>query len=734
MKKALRGFAVKGFRNNYLAPLLITIALFFQTAPVTAQLKSPLASSPKHDSTRVLSPVNADGFDWAGVGRFAGGLVPPQDTFKLSQQNIGAIADKNGKMYRWNGKYWEELGLKRILQSGDNSILFTETNDTIDIRTSAGVTISKYLVSTGGVELEDSTVTVLPDIIFYRQGLDTITSSSSFIVNTLPTGYKQYIRIYIKADNDIDTAWGNIDTVNVIYPIIPTDAIAITHVYVNGSVITVEQPAPDATIVHWGGDTTLTPVIGAKNNVGVSIMTDNKVRAEFTNTGSFVMKEKNTSGISDSYTSTWLARSPASSPVQQYLNIGMLGVFPNGTAQFTTNGIFDFNSSTSFYQYENNPVINGIGTLKLRGTSTVSLGNSTIGSANSTSNLILRVYGTSSGNTEHPKLTQTGDGRVKISKDSTGAAHASAGLELNFPNKGLLIPRVSADSMNAISSPATGLLIFNTTAGAFYYYTGVSWIELGASGPAPTYTLDDVATNGNEVLNKNIIVRADPNLDDNSVTLHHFGFVRVKSSVPTKTAEYSGFRIKSESNNYNYPDGIIDSNFYFPFSFRLNGNYYNADNTGKVDFGSIGTPSSVTDSIAAHNVRIGAAATTLSKITSGSYQPTITSVANLDAVSISVCMWQRIDSVVTISGRFTFDPTSGGQTTTRARFTLPTGITSNFTNEWDASGTAALNINTSGVNYGGIKADTANDQIEIFFYPSTTASFNYFFTGQFIIK
>ena len=142
----------------------------------------------------------------------------------------------------------------------------------------------------------------------------------------------------------------------------------------------------------------------------------------------------------------------------------------------------------------------------------------------------------------------------------------------------------------------------------------------------------------------------------------------------------------------------------------------------------------IRDSISAHNIRIGANTTALAKFSDGTWQPTITSVANLDAVSINVCSYIKTDSVVTISGRFTFDPTSGGQTLTRARFTLPPGISSNFSDEWDAAGTATLNINTSGVNYGGIKADVTNDQIEIFFYPSTTTSFNYFFIGQFVIK
>ncbi|NCP45517.1 MAG: hypothetical protein GW818_03590, partial [Flavobacteriales bacterium] len=57
-----------------------------------------------------------------------------------------------------------------------------------------------------------------------------------------------------------------------------------------------------------------------------------------------------------------------------------------------------------------------------------------------------------------------------IGINATGAAPAaSAGLDVNFTNKGLLVPRVALTSANAagpIAAPATSLLVYNTaTAG-----------------------------------------------------------------------------------------------------------------------------------------------------------------------------------------------------------------------------------------------------------------------------
>ncbi len=363
-----------------------------------------------------------------------------------------------------------------------SGVSFTQIDDTTFSVSATGGSAA-YLVSAPDPELEDSTLTILPEIVFVRGVRDTIFTSTDFVIHAVPAGYKQYISFYIKADNSIDSVQGNIDTSIVSLPAIPADGIMLTYVYVENSTITIGDIAPNIPAVHWGGDTTLTPVIGAKNNVGVSIMTDNKVRAEFTNTGSFVMKEKNTSGISDSYTSTWLARSPASSPVQQYLNIGMLGVFPYGTAQFTTNGIFDFNSSTSFYQYENNPVINGIGTLKLRGTSTVSLGNSTIGSSgNAGTGNLLRIYNTSASNTEKPKVIVSYDGRTSIDDDSAGVANSSALLQLNSTTKGLLLPRMTAAQRTSITSPANGLLVFDTDSNSLFQRAGSNWQNLYNTG------------------------------------------------------------------------------------------------------------------------------------------------------------------------------------------------------------------------------------------------------------
>lgn len=64
----------------------------------------------------------------------------------------------------------------------------------------------------------------------------------------------------------------------------------------------------------------------------------------------------------------------------------------------------------------------------------------------------------------------------------TTSPDASAKLDITATDKGILVPRMTMVQRNAIASPATGLLIFQTdnTAG-FYYYNGSVWTMIAGS-------------------------------------------------------------------------------------------------------------------------------------------------------------------------------------------------------------------------------------------------------------
>ena len=54
----------------------------------------------------------------------------------------------------------------------------------------------------------------------------------------------------------------------------------------------------------------------------------------------------------------------------------------------------------------------------------------------------------------------------------------SAMLDVKSTDRGLLIPRMTTTSRNVIPSPATGLLIFNTSTSRFNYYNGSYWFQM----------------------------------------------------------------------------------------------------------------------------------------------------------------------------------------------------------------------------------------------------------------
>ncbi len=77
-------------------------------------------------------------------------------------------------------------------------------------------------------------------------------------------------------------------------------------------------------------------------------------------------------------------------------------------------------------------------------------------------------------------ITQTVFSQVAVNS-SGNAADASAMLDVSSTSKGMLVPRMTTSQRNAISSPATGLLVYDTDENNFYFYDGSKWtlIESG---------------------------------------------------------------------------------------------------------------------------------------------------------------------------------------------------------------------------------------------------------------
>jgi hypothetical protein len=64
---------------------------------------------------------------------------------------------------------------------------------------------------------------------------------------------------------------------------------------------------------------------------------------------------------------------------------------------------------------------------------------------------------------------------------NTTTPDASAALDITSTTSGVLVPRMTTTQRTAITTPATGLLVFDTTLGQFYFYSGSAWTAIPLS-------------------------------------------------------------------------------------------------------------------------------------------------------------------------------------------------------------------------------------------------------------
>jgi hypothetical protein len=85
--------------------------------------------------------------------------------------------------------------------------------------------------------------------------------------------------------------------------------------------------------------------------------------------------------------------------------------------------------------------------------------------------------------------------QVGINSSNT-PPNASAMLDVNSGNKGLLIPRIA--SSNSIPAPALGLLFYNTSTNLFNFFNGNAWIPITTAASSVGWLIS-----GNNLINNN---------------------------------------------------------------------------------------------------------------------------------------------------------------------------------------------------------------------------------------
>ena len=131
-----------------------------------------------------------------------------------------------------------------------------------------------------------------------------------------------------------------------------------------------------------------------------------------------------------------------------------------------------------------------------------------------------------------------------ISINPTGASpDASAMLDVNSVDKGLLVPRMTADQRLGIVEPATGLIVYQTDAAAGFYYNGgtpsaPSWVLLIA-GPVKG---SDIASGVQTTTNTTLVLGNDNNAG-----------AELRLQEPCQSGQhYSSFKAQAQDQNVTY--------------------------------------------------------------------------------------------------------------------------------------------------------------------------------------
>lgn len=169
-------------------------------------------------------------------------------------------------------------------------------------------------------------------------------------------------------------------------------------------------------------------------------------------------------------------------------------------------------------------------------------------------------------------------GNLSVSDTDSSSAHASAIFELESTSKGALLPRMTTAQRNAITAPASGLMVYNTTTGAYNYYDGSSWQAFGSGGGGESlwtqsgnyvYSLDTIGIGVNE-----------PNYQ-----FEVYGNTRI-----TNAAGSGGFLVDTSSSIFGSPFmGVLSTevnNFLAVGTFQSGGKWYplNYVNNDTIEF------------------------------------------------------------------------------------------------------------------------------------------------------
>jgi hypothetical protein len=117
-----------------------------------------------------------------------------------------------------------------------------------------------------------------------------------------------------------------------------------------------------------------------------------------------------------------------------------------------------------------------------------------------------------------------------------GGADTSSVMEIRSTNRGFLFPRLTTTERNAITSPATGLQVYNSTTNTNDFYNGTAWVSNAAGN---IYTTDGTLTGNRTVTYTGFdltFYTVRPSIGNRYITFHNSG--RVTFNGTTENTSY----------------------------------------------------------------------------------------------------------------------------------------------------------------------------------------------------
>lgn len=351
------------------------------------------------------------------------------------------------------------------------------------------------VIGTNGIGLVGSTLTITAPINYmFNNNLFTEPADQVFTIDDASTGYFRTDIIWIDSTGTFHKTVGTEDTVKINQPEIDYNGIVVTIVDVHETDMTsTPTPASD----YWGlnGNTfgATTPRIGSIDNKDMNFITGNITRMALNTNGDLQFFPVNGSGHNHISILNNIDPSVKIFSVESNSNLGRIVL----------------NANNSGY-------ISG-GFRIVKGPTNDSL----------TDGAYVGLYGKF-----YDKITWNSTNAQDQAHDfqSGGVSQFSVGSAIK---PGILIARISTGTRDGIVSPATGLLIYNTTTNAFNYYDGSAWTAVGG-GSGTGWGLE--GSTGTDPL-----VNFIGTTDDNDVVMKRFNTQKIKFT--------GGVMISNESEN-----------------------------------------------------------------------------------------------------------------------------------------------------------------------------------------